>query len=180
MINLIPKEQKRKMVRVFYYRLSVLFFIMLGTSMFITFIIILPSYLVASVKNNIANNKLEVQKNEPVPLPDVTTVATIKSINSQLSTVENAEKNKFPFSKNIINSILSEKINGIKLVEISYTNNPAAGAKIDIQGIATSREVLLSFRLALENNPLFKEVDLPISNFIKGANIQFSLSLTPA
>lgn len=179
MINLIPKEQKRKMVRVFYYKLAVLFFVMLGTSMFIASVIILPSYLVASVKNNISNEKLVAQKNEPVPLPDATTVATIKGINNQLSMIENAEKNKVDFSKNIIDSLLSEKIPGIKIVEISYQNDPASGQKISIQGTAPSRDALLSFRLALEKNTAFKQVDLPISNFIKDSNIQFSLSLIP-
>jgi len=50
---------------------------------------------------------------------------------------------------------------------------------VSIEGIAPSREILLAFRRLLENDPLFKSVDLPISNFIKGSNIRFNLNLIP-
>jgi hypothetical protein len=52
------------------------------------------------------------------------------------------------------------------------------GEKISISGRASSREVLLSFRRTLEDNPAFSKVDLPISNFIKGSNIRFYITLT--
>jgi hypothetical protein len=69
----------------------------------------------------------------------------------------------------------------IKITQILYDNTVAKGdKKVNIQGTAPSRERLLIFRQALEGNPAFKKVDLPISNFVKGSNIQFSLSLTPA
>jgi len=67
----------------------------------------------------------------------------------------------------------------IKITDISYENDSLNGKKISIQGTAPSREVLLSFRQAFENDNTFKQVDLPISNFVKGSNIQFYLSLIP-
>ena len=65
----------------------------------------------------------------------------------------------------------------IKINQISYENNLLKGKIINIKGSAVSRERLLLFRLAFENDANFKDVDLPISNFIKGSNIQFNLSL---
>ena len=177
MINLIPKEEKRKMVTYFYYKLVILFLVMGSFSFFIFFLATLPSYFLSSVKNNIINNKLETQKKEPVPLIDQQTLLVIKDLNNKLDLVENAEKSKFAVSEKVINTIILKKLPNIKINNISYESDSSKGKKISIQGIASSREVLLSFRQALEESAAFKQVDLPISNFVKGSNIQFYLSL---
>ncbi|MSU44870.1 hypothetical protein EXS45_01685 [Candidatus Nomurabacteria bacterium] len=188
MINLIPNKEKKEMVRGFYYRLIVLFLLMISVSFLILFFSILPSYLLSIAKNNIVNTKLKLQKNEPVPLPDQQTLTIIKDLDDKINLIESAASNKFIISQKVINAIVLRKLPDIKITDISYEANSSKtkgkkisiqGKKISIQGNAPSREVLLLFRLALESDTLFKQVDLPISNFIKGSNIQFSLSLTP-
>jgi hypothetical protein len=180
MINLIPKEEKKRMTMDFYYKIFVLFFIMAGLSVLVALVAILPAYFLSSVKYSLVNTKLETQKGEPLPQEGEQTIAMIKDINNKLSLVENAEKNKFPPSVKVINAVLLEKRSDIEITKISYENNPVSGKKISITGTAPSREVLLLFREALENSPSFKSVDLPISNFVKGSNIQFYLNLIPA
>jgi hypothetical protein len=180
MINLIPKEEKKRMTKDFYYRVALLFFVMLDFCILIAFIIILPSFLVSSQKDALALSKLETQKNEPIPLLGEQSLAEINGINSKLGVVESAEKNKFPLSQKVINAVLLNKRPDVKITQILYNNDPILGKKISITGTAPSREILLLFRQTLEDNPTFKNVDLPISNFIKGTNIQFSLSLIPA
>lgn len=180
MINLIPKEEKKQMTIDFYFRLGLLFLIMLDFCIVILFVSILPSYFLSSVKVTLVNTKLENQKREPLPLLGEQSLAEIKDINNKLDLVDNAEKNKFTLSVRVINSIILEKRSDIKITQIVYENNFISGKKISITGTAPSREVLLLFRQALEDNSTFKNVDLPISNFVKGSNIQFNLNLIPA
>ncbi len=188
MINLIPNEEKKKKIRGLYYRLLVLFFVICAFSIFIVFVSILPSYFLSSAKDRIVNEKLETQKNEPVPVPDQQTLDVIKDLDGRLSLIENAEKSKFIVSEKVINAIIVKKMPNIQITDISYQNSiakdqksgSASGKKISIQGNAPSREALLLFRKALEDSSAFKGVDLPISNFVKGSNIQFYLSLIPA
>lgn len=170
------------MVRGFYYRLVVLLLITVSVSFLVVFAAVIPSYFLSVVKNNIVNTKLELQKNETVPLPDQQTLAIIKDLDSKLSLLEKSEKNKFIVSEKVINAIILRKLPKIKITNISYEANSAKtkSKRISIQGVAPSREVLLAFRIALENDVSFKQVDLPISNFIKGSNIQFYLSLIPS
>ncbi len=148
------------------------------------FIAILPSYFLSSVKNRIVDNKLEIQKNEIVPSLDQKIVSTIKDINEKLDLIDNAQKDKFIISERVVNNILLERIPNIKITNISYEENSQSGSqqdkKIVVQGNASSREVLLQFRNALEDDVAFKQVELPISNFVKGSNIQFYLSLIPS
>jgi hypothetical protein len=143
-------------------------------------VLILPSYFLSYVEKNTTNASLELQKNEPVPLLDQDTLVTVKDLKNRLNLVENAQKNQAFFSQKIINEIFLEKTAGIKITGIFYQNDSKSGKKINISGKASNREILLSFRLALENNESFSKVDLPISNFVKGSDIEFNLSLIPS
>lgn len=180
MINLIPNEEKKNKVKDFYFRLSVVFLIILGFSMIIASIMILPSYFLSSVKKNLVNTRLEMQKNEPVPVLDQKTLVDVSDLENKLKLIENTKQNKYTISQWIINEILFKKMNDIKITEIIYDNTFSKGKIISVNGTAPNRERLLLFRQALEDDIAFKEVNLPISNFIKGSNIKFSLSLIPS
>jgi hypothetical protein len=180
MINLIPKEEKKRMTVNFYYRLAILFLMLGSFCVLVALVAILPAYLLSSVRNTAAEKKLEIQKNETLPSTGEQSLAAIKSINGELNLVENAEKNKFSISEKVISDILFKKMPNIKITQILYAKDPVQGKKINVLGTAPSREVLLLFRQALENDPTFQKVDLPISDFAKGSDIQFNLSLIPA
>jgi hypothetical protein len=128
--------------------------------------------------------KLELQRNEPVPVPDQETLAAIEDTNKKLDLIEGSPAAQFIFSQKVINAILEKKMPSIKITGIAYENsfNEELGQEqeVSIRGFAPSREALLLFREALEDSPNFKSVDLPISNFVRGANIQFYLTLTPS
>lgn len=168
------------MVKGLYYRLVVLFLVMIGSSLLFASIVMLPAFFLSSMENNIADSKLEAQKREPVPLPAEQTLKTIKDLNNKIALIESAENNKFIVTQKVINTIILKKMSSIKITDISYEASLPPNKKISIQGTAPSREALLLFRKALGDDATFKSVDLPISNFIKGSNIQFYLSLIPA
>ncbi|MFA6301373.1 MAG: hypothetical protein WC609_03435 [Candidatus Paceibacterota bacterium] len=180
MINLIPTEEKRKKVKDFYFRLTVVIFAMLGFCVFVATVAIFPAYFSSVSGKNFANAKLVMQEQEPVPLIDQGSLFVMKDMSNKLNIVENAEKNKYFISQKIISEIILLKMEDIKISEITYENSATDGKKVQIWGLAPSRERLLFFRRALEESEAFKSVDLPISNFVKGSNIEFSLSLIPS
>ncbi len=179
MINLIPKKEKKKIIINFYFRLAILIIVMLDFCILVAFFSLLPSYFISSIKYSLISAKLENQKLEPLPPREEDSLVLVKDIDNKVSLVEQFERNKFLLSVKVINSIFLNKRSDIKITQISYENNGINGRKISITGIAPSREVLLLFRQALEDSSTFKNVNLPISNFIKGSNINFNLSLTP-
>jgi hypothetical protein len=180
MINLIPNEEKKKMVHDFYMRVAAMFFFMLGGSALLASAALLPAYFFAGEKRSSIDDKLQAQQNDPVPTVDQRTSAIITEVNRKIAVVEADQKNQFLVSQKVINQILVNKMPDIKLTDITYENNTERGKKIGINGTAPSRERLLMFRKALEDDPSFKKVDLPISNFIKGSNIEFYLTLIPS
>lgn len=180
MINLIPNEEKKMMIKDFYYRLVTVILLMLSLVALIASVALLPSYFLSSVKKNVINEQLDKEIVEEISSYDQQTLLTVSALDSKLSLLEKSERDKFLVSDRVISEILSNRISNIKITQISFENNEIKGKQISIRGTAPSRERLTLFRRALESNPLFKEVDLPISNFIKGSNIQFYLSLIPS
>lgn len=180
MINLIPNEEKKIKVMDFYSRLLIVFLFVLSFSILVACVVFLPSYFFSSVKKNFANNQLMGQKAKPIPEVDQKIISQVSNLNKQLILIGNAEKNTYVVSVKVINEIILKKMPDIKINKISYKNDPVSGKSIHVNGTAVNRERLLLFRQILEDDTAFKKVDLPISNFVKGSNISFYLSLIPS
>jgi len=161
-------------------RFITMFIFVLGISLMITSVAILPSYLLSNVRKNLANEKLNTEKNLPEPEVNPKILSIVKDLNEKLVLIENAQSNKYIVSEKVINEIILKKMPDIKINGISYTSDPVIGKSISISGIAPSRERLLLFSRILSDDVAFKKVDLPISNFIKGSDISFNLKLTPS
>ena len=177
MINLIPIEEKKEIKNDFYYRFLTAIFVVLCFAVFASLVMIFPSYFISLEKKNFTSQKLSAQKNEVIPEIDQQALIAIKDLDTKLALIGNARNNEFIFSKNVINEILSKKLPGIKINSFYYLNDSLEGRKVSIMGVAKDREQLLLFRRALEEDNLFKNVDLPISNFVKDNNIDFNLNL---
>ncbi|HEY4502816.1 MAG TPA: hypothetical protein VJC14_00035 [Candidatus Paceibacterota bacterium] len=180
MINLIPNEEKKKKVKDFYFRLTIVSFFVLGFSMLIAVVAMLPAYFLSVEKKNLINSKLEFQKNEPVPEIDKKTTAAVRDLKIRLNLVEKTKASRYIPSQKIINEIMKDRMSDIKITQILYQDDSIKGRTVSINGSAPSRERLLLFKRALEGNTAFKKVELPISNFVKGSNIRFYLGLIPS
>lgn len=180
MINLIPNTEKKEMIKNFYYRLAAVSIFALGIVMLIASVALTPSYFLSSVKKSLVVEKLEAERKEPVDAEDLETLKSLSVLDGRLSMLEKSAQNRFIVTERVINEILLKKVPDIKITQISFEKNDAGEKTISIRGSAGSRDRLLLFRRALEDDPLFKKVDLPISNFVKGSNIQFYLSLIPS
>jgi hypothetical protein len=180
MINLIPNQEKKKKVKDFYFRLLAVFIAMLGFCAVVGAASLMPSYFLSATEGTLVQEKLAAQQNEPPTEADQSLSSITADLDRKLSQVESAEKSRYLVSRRIINEIAVRKMPDIKIVKFTYENGAAGGRKVTILGRAPSRERLLLFRQALEDDTAFQKVELPISNFVKGSNIEFSLSLIPA
>ncbi len=182
MINLTPTQEKKAMIKSFYYRLATVSFIMLGAVMFLACAALLPSYFVSLAKKNSVLKKTGVPAEFAPADSEILAMAAV--LDRELALLDRVQKNKFLVSERVINAIISKKTGDIKITEIYFdtteAQTEAESRKISIKGTASSRERLQLFRKALADDPAFLKVDLPASNFIKGSNIEFGLSLTPA
>jgi hypothetical protein len=183
MINLIPNEEKKKMVRGFQFRFITLSLAMAGLSTIIATITILPSYFISTQKNYLIDKRMSEDDSSVEDLSSKSILNTVTQLNTEMSLVEKNMMGKFVVSEKIINGILLKKPLAVKVTDISYESSLSGGLvsmrKASVYGIASNREVLIDFRRKLEDSGLFSRVDLPISNFVKGSNIKFFLSVIP-
>src|SRR5450759_2090026 len=136
MINLIPSEERKKMVKNFYLRFATVFFVAFGIVILVASVAILPTYFFSSVKKNLASSKLEIQKNEPAPVIDQKILSAVEDLNKKLSLIEHVKENRFFISQKVINAIVLKKTPDIKIIQISFDADSQKGKKISINGIA--------------------------------------------
>ena len=180
MINLLSIEEKKRIARDARFRIFIVYFYVIGFCFLIAGISLSPVYILASVQENLANQRWAAVQQLPVSQPDKETMAAIKDINTKISVIQEIEKSKFLVLENAFDEVVKQKMPDIKLSSISFSKDADGKRQITLEGLAPNRERLLLFRQALEADTHFASVDLPISNFVKGANINFTLSLTLA
>jgi hypothetical protein len=140
------------------------------------FVLLIPSYiyLVFTEKD------LQVQSSDIDARSGVTNIddvtKTFLSVNSELSALSvNSGSNKLDFFISHISSIIPS---GVRIQEINYALNTASTSTIILRGTADTRDTLLSFSKKIQADQLFSNVDLPVSNFAKDTNIDFSMTIT--
>jgi hypothetical protein len=77
----------------------------------------------------------------------------------------------------IIESIVSMR-NNVRLTSINVTQTGTTTATIVMQGVAPTRDALLSFKNRLESAVPGNKVELPVSELAKSTNVEFSMRLT--
>ena len=108
----------------------------------------------------------------------------ILDINLKLDLLDKAE-NPYQVNDKVVKNILDNRTDGIKFSQILFNKQSQVSKTVfspilEIHGVATNRDALRNFKTILDANSNYSKVDLPISNFVKGSNIEFYLSIIPS
>lgn len=174
MINLIPIKEKKNIHKDFYIRFFILSFYVLSFGVIVNIILLTPSLFYSSIQKNIIKSQTESLKNNNTGV-DPKYSFLIEDLNFKLKKINDFRKEQFLISENIINEVLKSKTLGINITSINYYKDPIKGKILQLNGYALTRENLLFYKNSLEDNKNFKQIDLPISSFIKSKNLQFNL-----
>jgi hypothetical protein len=178
MSNLLPPAQKKSILRLYRKRFISLAFISVLSLVAIGALLLLPSLYVAH-----SSEQLLTQKRDVLASNDTSTItkslgASINDINSRLNVFSTSAPTS-PLVADVINPILGVKTAAVHITNITYTLGAKdTQADVDISGTADSREALLAFSDQLGEISTFSNVAVPISSFIKNANVTFTVSAT--
>jgi hypothetical protein len=175
MINLLPQEHKKLITTE--YRLRVVTIILAMLLVLITSgaVLLIPSYVLSMYKRNAAENAPDTSTTE-VQREYAELMARIQHGKSLIRNLQ-PEKSHVT-ATDIINRIIKFKTADTILNEINYVYSGETSFTVEIRGVAKTRQSLLNFEAALENDPDIAEIDLPVSLLAKDANINFSIELT--
>ena len=179
MINLLPQKDKRDINRTIFFRRLFIIFVILNILLFIYIILLFPAFVTISSKESVVNKEFNSLKSSESFTIDQDMNTIIDDTNTKLKIFPDFMRND-TVSEKIFSALLKEKIDSINITHISYTKSEkidSVSPNIQVSGKANSREALFSYAKKLENNGTFSSVDVPISDFVKGKNIEFIIQL---
>ncbi len=180
MINLLPKEEKRRIQNEYLIRFSIATLGFLAASGLVLTTAFLPAYFLSAAKvSALSLQKNELNKSQGVKI-DTDVSKIIQDINARLALFPEQKSVGVNVSTDIIESIISLKTDAITIREITYSIDEKNKATISLRGTATTRGTLLDFEHALEAVEHFDSVTLPVSDFIQDRDIDFSIDIRSA
>jgi hypothetical protein len=174
-LNILTPEYKKKIYTDMRKR-SVVVIIMAGMALIVCAGILFSGlYMFVQVEYSIAGSSLSLLVEQDENQEYRETTERIRSVNTRVREASTA------FTMGALSDIISLLYNStpseIKIEEIRVKQKTKdAHGTLNVRGIATTREDLLFFVQTMKNNPAFSEVIVPVSHFVSGRDVTFSLS----
>lgn len=175
MLNFLPQKNRKQIILEYLHRVFSLllqFFFVINIIL-ITFF--MPSYFYAKYKNNTINDQLLSLQDENATKGE-DPVGFMKNIN-KLSIALSNDQNFTITYNDIVDKIISYKDKDIKIQMISISQEKNEDKKVQLSGIAKTRDSLTSFSTNMKTDGFFSSVVFPVSNFLKSSDLEFSATL---
>ena len=179
-INILPYEEKKILRKEYWMRLFTMVLNLIALAGVVATLLLFPSYFLSKSKENLVESSLEAFNNQNPDLTNNNISEITGDINSKLETLDKAEAS-YQVNDKVLNNILSSRTSGITFSQILFnkkTTEAGSASILEVYGTATSRDALRNFKTALDSNPSFSKVDLPISDFLEKSNLDFTISIT--
>jgi len=175
MFNLMPKPEKILIRGRYNRRLLSVMFLAAGVSAVFAVLLAAPSYILSLSKNNLAEQNLKKLDN-PTDAKEAKDFQTLVETTKKKTDILSAEKSETSFAK------IADKVSrllpaGVSIFSFSFQPDGKGGGKLAMEGKSKARTNLMIFARALEKETNFSGIDLPVSNFAKESDIDFSINL---
>ena len=175
MRNLLPIESKKVIRREYMLRITgigliFVFFVFLFSSVFL-----LPSFFLSIAKEESVRDSAEIVR-KSVELREQNSADILLEEAKQKLELLSVSKESI-LVQDVIKKISGGKTVGLSIRGISYMDISGGRHRVVLTGIAKERDSLLSFSKYLEQEELFTDVRLPVSNLIKDKDIEFSIEV---
>lgn len=172
MFTFLTEEYKNRAVKAYRLRLA-LVYVGLSCALFATgFVLAIPSYAILYAKRNTA---LLEERAISAGNADKTIADEVKVLKEEIAVATRASQ-QAPVAA-IFDKILSRQASNILISGITLKRGTESGT-ITLEGKATSRDSLVAFSKALQGEPSFTEVDLPVGSLAKSKDIPWTILIT--
>jgi hypothetical protein len=176
MLNLLPQEQKNLLKKEYSNRRIVVWLGLIMCVLVISLILLAPSYFLTRMKAEQVRTELENTKRSlDAEMPPAEIVAELEAAVRHAEALKPLVKQQSLYE---LLQIFESKPNTIRITGLSFRGGTNGKSIIELKGKAVDRESLTGFGRALEGRAEFETVDLPVSNFVKEKDIEFSMIVT--
>jgi len=165
MANVLPPEIKKLSDRTLRARLVLL----LGTTLLLGALVAALSLIPAFVSVQFASSSLDEQAATPREMNDQVTAARFQALTIGLVPLATATSSP----SGALAHALSLRPSGISVTNVSFT-----AGKMVLQGIALRRESVQEYRAALDADPRYTQVTVPVAALAGTQDGKFSVTLT--
>lgn len=174
MINLIPPEGHRVIKREYVLRVGATYCFLFACISVLLTVALIPTYVLVGAQLNTL--RLEVEKGsggeEEFQKADEA-VRITKDVLAQLKTRVGTVS-----MSNAINEVQNIAPSSITFKTFRVEESNGAIEKIQVQGVAPTREALARLRVLLEASSLFATAEVPIADLARDENLPFAITVT--
>lgn len=177
MINLIPPEAKKHVRNEYWVRVISVWLMLLGAGALMVGVLYVPVYVLIQSQLESYSSKYEVASSENSEF-----VAAEKEVQraNTVALLLSSKKESVKFS-DLLETLESLSGPAVAINDFSFSRTETEKvSNITIIGIAQSRQALVAFSQAIENDELFESAEIPISNLAKDSDIPFSIRIVLA
>lgn len=175
MLHLLTEEHRKKVVTEYRKRVVIVSLLGLVCVCVISAIFILPTYFLSYGKYVTVQTEMKELDSELAIKEESGSMESIKNVTLSIEALKIFEKTRNPSV--ILDNIVREKPSGVQIKNFVFTPGEAAAMTVDLAGRSDTRKSLVQFDQKLKDNSIFDDVIIPLGNFAKEKNIDFSMKL---
>lgn len=176
MFKLLTEEERRKVAHEYAMHRAIVVLLALILVLVVGIIGLLPSYVLSNARENEALERTRIMGGSGQRGDDTTLQVWLGETNQKLQVLSPALDTDRP--SDFIEKILDQRITGIAVTGFSWVRTKDK-ITLSVNGVATSRQSLITFENHINSSGYFSEVTLPISNLAKDRDIDFQIKFSP-
>jgi len=176
MSNLLPLPAKQRIVHEYWIRVISVWLFLVTFALVIVAALMAPTYFLISSQLQVIGN--EYADAESTEASFAETNATIEEANALAQMLNVTEQD--PSFSDLIAELEQVTATGVTLTNITLTKSGAELPNISIVGVADTRASLANLKDAILSSKYFSDAKIPLSNFAKEKDIDFSITIKPA
>lgn len=174
---MLPIEKRIELRKAYRFRVLSLLAFMLALLVVLGLALLVPAYILTDIRRETVVERLKSMDTSELDTKVGSLNSIITDINTRLMVFKNPEET-LVVSRDALLPVLAHTNSELKINSFLIERTPEGRFTITTSGVAGNRAALLSFERALRSTPSFSGVNVPISNFVRGSDILFSIEFT--
>jgi len=176
-LNLLPANRISVLIQDYFFRVGIVALVLSTVLVASAALLLVPTYSFSTTTLHTKEAYLSTIKSTQTSSNELALPVRVKQLSAAISVLTAVSSESS--SSVTIRHVLAVSRPGAVLSGIAYDKDPKKKpGTVTITGMATTRDSLLNYQLALQNASFAQSVDLPVSSYAKDVDIPFTITVT--
>lgn len=173
MMNILPPKEQMAIRREYLARLTIVFLIFCAATFAMASLLLVPRYFALNEQEKNLDSYIEIIKSGD----DASEIllSEVEKVSKQIALLS-LNESRLSIYEGALGSIMEAR-GGVNITSFLYEEAKDDVGTVRLEGRAPDRNELLEFTKRLKNNPLFYDVNVPVSDFVDNIDIKFSIDM---